>query len=106
MVCLDFIDIDNLILVEDDHVNRLSGSVCKIPQKRLGNLSDVKLAEKEVAQFHELQPQGVVSCVRVLPDIRIIVQRGEETMRRSLGQLKLQGKISDADSPGILPELL
>ena len=27
-------------------------------------------------------------------------------MRRSLGQLKLQGKISDADSSGILPELL
>ena len=27
-------------------------------------------------------------------------------MRCSLGQLKLQGKISDADSPRILPELL
>ena len=41
---LDLIDVDNLLLVEDDHVNCLSSSVCEIPQKRLGNLSDVKLA--------------------------------------------------------------
>jgi hypothetical protein len=103
---LHFFDVDNLPAIKNHHMNGLSDSVCKIPQKRFRLLSEIKLTEEQVPEFDQFEPQEIVPGLRILPDVTEIRQRRKKTVSGSFRKFELGGQVPDADAVGVLPEHL
>jgi hypothetical protein len=91
MIRFHLIDIDDLTPVKENHMNRLLGSLGKVPQEWFSFFSEIELAEKKITQFHQLETQEVVSRLRILTGIPEIGERGDETMGCTLGEFDFLG---------------
>ena len=65
----DLVDVDNFIRVEDDHMNRLFGTLREVPENRFRHLAEVELISEKGTQLHEFKAQKVVLRLSALADV-------------------------------------